>query len=271
MPRLSSADGSKRAHVGHGASCGYSLRVCRVPHGDEAHHCRRSALSWSVSHIALRPSVDSSCCPPVEFRAKRRSVHGEIKPNGGLYSVIFEMGWPLFFGNRGRKGGSFPARAYPRTDGHKDQREARTVRFAARVCGESRPSHAIKLLGSLWGYRRQVGRCSTVAELTSLRERIRSTCVETFTTENDDGRETNGPPVRVDVRWTVRDQPHPKCNRHLEWDDTSRLLPEGRSLAWRAEAACVERVSDPMEREIAPSALTSPRSSERSQPPPDHP
>jgi hypothetical protein len=23
--------------------------VCRVPHGDEAHHCRRSALSWSVS------------------------------------------------------------------------------------------------------------------------------------------------------------------------------------------------------------------------------
>ena len=42
-------DGSKRTHVGHGASCRHSLRVCRVPHGDEAHHCRRSALSWSVS------------------------------------------------------------------------------------------------------------------------------------------------------------------------------------------------------------------------------
>src|SRR4051812_44866035 len=82
-------------------------------------------------------------------------------------------------------------------------------------------------------------KCSTIPEFTSLQERIRSTCVETFTTENDDGREANGPAVGVDVRWTVRDQPHLKCNRHLEWDDTGRLrVPEGRSLAWRADAEC---------------------------------
>ena len=105
MPRLSSADGSKRTHVGHGASCGYSLRVCHVPHGDEAHHCRRSALSWSVSHIGFGPQ-STACCPPVEFRAKRRSVHGEIILDGGLYSVIFEMGWRFFLEIEAEKEGS---------------------------------------------------------------------------------------------------------------------------------------------------------------------
>jgi hypothetical protein len=76
-----------------------------------------------------------------------------------------------------------------------------------------------KLPGSAMWIPTASRKCSTIPEFTSLQERIRSTCVETFTTENDDGREANGPAVGVDVRWTVRDQPHLKCNRHLEWDE----------------------------------------------------
>ena len=117
---------------------------------------------------------------------------------------------------------------HPRTDGHKDQREVRTVRFAARACHRER--------GHVAGIAMRIPTVKT-----SVRRTLRSYCSGNVSVQPalrrsqrrmTNGREANGPPVRVDVRWTVRDQPHPKCNRHLEWDDTGRLRPCQKVAHW---------------------------------------